>query len=224
MVGIGEPSAAVRAAPAPQNAVGSCSRRAEWPAGNGDVTALMGSCSSFLASQLISVAAKVTTPVSGRVLQAANQALKPGCAGPGPLTAHSPGGLVGQPHCAGPSEWGDHQGGHGGSCNCGSCAPTPPVSGRIKGRRRSWCNCRWPCVSRAAQWVMTPVPTRHSGSEADKGQSRSRSVAVCAWDRNQPKVTPRHAISTRASQRPVPVCRDTHRQHESRVWEAQAGG
>lgn len=60
-------------------------------------------------------------------------------------------------------------------------------------------------------------PNASPGSDADDGQPRSRSVAVCAWDRNQSKVTPRHAISTRASQWAVPVCRDMYRQHESRV-------
>lgn len=114
-----------------------------------------------------------------------------------------------------PVEWGDHQGGPGGICNCGSCAPTPPVSGRIKGRHLSASNCRSPCSYPVGY---DTCPNASPGSEADKGQPRSRSVAVCAWDRNQSEVTPRHAISTRASQRTVPVCRDIHRQHESRIF------
>lgn len=129
------------------------------------------------------------------------------------------------PICAGPPGWGDQQGGRGpgGVLQLWVLGShSPGIRENEKPRPLSVQLPPAVCQSSCPMGHDT-CPNASSGSEADKGQSRSRSVAVCAWDRNQPKVTPRHAISTRTSQRPVPVCRDGHRQHESRVQHAQPG-
>lgn len=141
-----------------------------------------------------------------------------GCAGPGLWIAHPPCGVA--PFALARSSGVITK--RGVPVSVDQALPLPWYSGRVRSRRCSTCNCRSPCVSQDAQCHTFP-------QRVIRIRSRQRPIAEpqrsgVRMDRNQPKVTPRHAISTRASQCSVPVCRDVHRQHESRIQEAQAGG
>lgn len=192
---------------------GLCPRQAEWPAGKGDVTALIDSCSVLRFPLLSSLQRLPICPSQSED----NLPTGPETWLCRPWAVDSSFFVWDSPILRWPVEWGDHQRGAWGSLQLWVlCSHSPGIR---KNQRPPPLGVQLPLAVCQSSYPVgyDTCPNASSGSEADEGQPRSRSVAVCAWDRNQSKITPRHAISTRASQRAVPVCRDIHRKHESRI-------